>query len=83
MQSILLEILGFVGAIFLMYAYFQASRGRWLATSKAFQTCNVIAAVLLITYSGFKFAYANVLINLIWLVIGLLALWRLFRTKVS
>jgi len=83
MQNILVESLGFIGAIFLMYAYLQASRGKWLATSKAFQICNSIAAVLLISYSGFKFAYANILINLIWLVIGLVALWRLARPKVS
>ncbi|HXH04860.1 MAG TPA: hypothetical protein VNI82_00335 [Candidatus Nitrosotenuis sp.] len=80
-MHVLIEIIGLLGAALLLFAYFQTSRGAWKGTSAQFQWFNIAASVCLVVYSGYKFAYANILLNTVWLVIGSLAVYRLSMTK--
>ncbi len=76
MTSAVISVLGFSGAILTLYAFFRVSHGEWKAKSKQFQLCNALAAALLILYSSYTHAYANVLLNVAWLIIAATALRR-------
>ena len=74
-----IEAVGLLGATGILFAYYKVSHGSWSPRSRAYQLCNIIAASLLIGYGVHKAAYANILINLVWVVIGVVALVGILR----
>jgi hypothetical protein len=81
MRDWLISLLGFVGAGLILLAYLQVSRGAWQGKSLAFQLVNLFGALALVLYSIALTAYANVLLNVVWLVVAFIALVQLYRTK--
>jgi hypothetical protein len=77
----LIALLGFMGAGLILLAYLQVSRGAWKGKSLAFQLVNLFGALALVLYSIALTAYANVLLNVVWLVVAFIALVQLYRTK--
>ena len=77
----MIEAIGLLGAMGILFAYYKASRGSWSPRSRAYQLCNVIAASLLVWYGVHKAAYANIFINLVWVAIGVVALVSIVRTS--
>jgi hypothetical protein len=72
-----LEICGWAGAIVLLTAYALNSYG-WLAsTGLAYQAANLVGSVLLMYYTYQKKAYPNTILNLVWALIGVVAIARL------
>lgn len=82
-MNYLVEAIGFLGAGLLLLAYFQLSRDHWASRSYHYQLTNVAASLLLVIYSVAKFAYANVLLNSIWLIIAVIAVFALLRSRRS
>ena len=79
MNLFLVEAIGIVGAIGILLAYGLNSYQKINSDSKAFVFLNLTGALLLIVYSVLKEAWANMLINVFWVVIAVFAIIRMMR----
>jgi hypothetical protein len=79
MNDWLVSALGFCGAGLVLLGYLQVSRGQWDGKSMAFQLANFVGASMLLVYSLLLFAYANVLLNLVWLAVAVVAIRKMTR----
>jgi len=70
-----IEIFGWLGAILVLVAYFLISYNRVSSDSFSFQFLNIFGAFLLIIYTYSLDAYASVLVNSIWVLIGLKSIY--------
>lgn len=77
-MEVLIELCGWIGAILVLGAYFLISTNRVTSDSISFQLLNVIGALTLIIYTYSRDAFASVLVNSIWVLIGLKALLPYF-----
>jgi hypothetical protein len=71
------EAIGWIGAISLMSAYMFNSFGFIESHSIAYQLANIIGALCIIYISYKKQVYQSVVLNLMWLVIGIIAFARI------
>lgn len=69
-----IESIGIMGAMMVLGGYFLLSANYLDSNSVVYQLLNIIGSILLLGYSIYKKAWANVGINFIWMVIGLFAL---------
>lgn len=72
---------GWAGAILVLYAYFVVSTGKASGNSLKFQSANIIGAVLLLIYTYDHSAYASMVVNLIWVFIGIVSLNTIAKAK--
>jgi hypothetical protein len=77
----LIEILGWLGTLSLIVAYFLVSSGKIGGQTKIYQFLNLLGAVLVGTNSWFHGALPSVGINVLWIMIGFYGLWQIFRKK--
>ena len=77
---ILIEIAGWAGAILILLAYVLLTLGRVPAQSLAYQGMNVAGAAGFIVNGLANGALPSATLNIIWMGIGVYALWRI-RTK--
>lgn len=78
---ILIEIIGWTGAILVLGAYILVSLGKLSGTSATFQWMNAVGAGLFVLNTWWHGAIPSMVLNIIWSVIGFAALWRIVRTK--
>ncbi len=81
--DILMEVVGWIGAILILAGYGMLSAGRLNAKSPAYQWLNVIGALGFIANSSWNGAWPSAALNVIWVGIGAVALWRIFGAKAS
>ena len=74
-----IEIVGIIGAIGILLAYGLNSQQMIRSDSRAFVLLNLTGALLLILYSVWKEAWANMFINVVWVSIAVVALIRIVR----
>jgi hypothetical protein len=79
--NLFVEIIGWVGSIAILLAYGLNSYQKIKSNSLTFLLLNLSGGVFLIAYSLYKDAYANIFINLVWVVIAVLALGKLAWKK--
>lgn len=72
----LIEVVGWVGSLLLVTAYGLNSFKKIQAGSVLFNGMNLVAGILLIMYSYFKEASANIFINSVWVIIALVAILK-------
>ena len=77
--TLLIDALGWIGAIMLLYAYMQVSSGRWTGQTRVFQLLNVGGSILFIINSGFHRAYPSVFVNIVWSAVALRTLVQISR----
>jgi len=77
--ELLIEAAGWTGAALILGAYILLSLGRLQGNSPAYQWANVIGAAGFILNSGYHGAIPSVAINILWVAIGVFALWRIYR----
>ena len=77
--EILIEAAGWSGAVLILGAYILLSLGRLQGNSPAYQWANVIGAARIILNSGYHGAIPSVAINILWVAIGVFALWRIYK----
>jgi hypothetical protein len=77
--EILIEAAGWSGAVLILGAYILLSLGRLQGNSPAYQWANVIGAAGFILNSGYHGAIPSVAINILWVAIGVFALWRICK----
>jgi hypothetical protein len=72
----ILEILGWIGGIVLIIAYCLNSYGLLLSASVTYQGLNLFGSLTLAYYTYQKKAYPNVMLNVIWALIAMIAIFR-------
>lgn len=74
-----IEIVGMVASVILLIAYYMVTTERWERVSLRYQGLNVVGTTMLIVYGAAKTAYASVLLNVVWVAIGLGGLYTWYR----
>jgi hypothetical protein len=74
--ALAVDVLGWIGAALLLYAYARVSAGTWTGQSRWFQVCNIAGSMLFIVNSGYHGAYPSVFVNIVWAAIALRVLSR-------
>ncbi len=83
MLDIAMEVAGWIGALLILAGYGLLSAGKLDAKSPAYQWLNVVGALGFIANSSWNGAWPSAALNVIWVGIGAVALWRMFGTKAS
>ena len=79
--KLLIDILGWTGSIFYLFAYALVSMKKTEGDSLLYQGMNVFAGSLLVIYTLSLGAYATTGLNAVWVAIGLFALGRKWLTR--
>ena len=79
-MTILIEIVGWLGAALILGSYILVSRGQLAGRSRIFQSMNVAGAAGLVVNSAWHGAVPSTVLNVIWLGVGFATLWTLQRS---
>lgn len=77
MSKLAVDLVGWLGAGVLLLAYGLVSFKKLRADSGSYQLLNVVGSCFLIVNTIYYRAYPSALVNLIWIVIALLASYRM------
>jgi len=77
------EIAGWTGATLILFAYLLLSAGRLTGQSPVYQAMNVAGAAGFIVNGWWHGALPSTVLNVIWMGIGAVALWRMQGEKGS
>lgn len=83
MTNILVEIAGWIGALMILAAYALLTAGKVNAKSATYQMMNVVGAAGFIINGWWHGAIPSTALNVIWLLIGAIASWRILTKKGS
>ncbi len=75
-MDLLIEIVGWLGASAVLSSYALLSARRMSSQSSAYQLLNVVGAVGLLLNAAWNGAVPSAAVNVLWLGIGVHALWR-------
>lgn len=78
-MTLLVEIIGWTAAAAILVAYGLLTAGKLTARSPLYQWLNVLGAAGFILNSGVNGAYPSAVLNVIWMGIGMVALWQIAK----
>ena len=81
--EIAVEVAGWAGAALILFAYLLVTIGRLTGQSPAFQWMNLLGAAGFIVNGWWHGAIPSASLNVIWMLIAAVALWRLWKKKGS
>lgn len=70
MEWHIIDWIGLIGGILLLFGFWRTSIGKWKTTSLWYELDNVLGCTFLLVYAWQKHAYVNAVVNLIWAVIA-------------
>jgi hypothetical protein len=73
------EIVGWAGAVLILLAYLLLSAGRLTGDSRVYQWMNVGGGAGFVVNGWWHGALPSASVNVIWVLIGAVALWRIAR----
>ncbi len=76
-EVVIVEIAGWTGATLILLAYLLLSMGRLTGQSALYQGMNVVGAAGFIVNGWWHGALPSAALNVIWMMIGAVALWRI------
>ncbi|RKX33028.1 MAG: hypothetical protein DRP71_11150 [Verrucomicrobia bacterium] len=79
-EQVIVEGLGWIGAAAVVIAYYFVSHQKWTGGSLKYHLCNVGGSVLVGLNALYHHALPSMVINIVWLIIGLNAL-RVFKSR--
>ena len=82
-MEIFVEVAGWSGAVLILLAYLLISLGRLTGQSATYQWMNAIGAAGFMLNGWWHGALPSASLNVIWMMIGVLALWRIYKRKRS
>ena len=82
-MEIIIDTIGWFGSITLIAAYLLVSNKKIDSQSKAYQGMNVVASFCLIINTGFYGAYPATALNIVWVLLGLYFLTKIFTRQVE
>lgn len=77
------DAVGNVGVLLVLGAYLGLQLGRLDSQGPAFSACNAVGAVLLLVSLTVNFNLSSVIIEIFWLAISVIGLWRYRRQRRS
>lgn len=77
----LIDVVGWTGSILVVAAYVSVSYERFKLSPRLFQLLNAGGSMCLIANTIYYQAYPSAAVNVIWLFIALIALWRIRINK--
>lgn len=81
MKVSLTDVVGFIGAIILMVAFLLLQLGRLSSNSILYSLLNALGASLIVFSLLFDFNLAAFIIEVFWIAISLVGLFRVLRTR--
>jgi hypothetical protein len=81
--AVAMEVCGWLGGLVLICAYAMVSFGRTSARGGVFQALNLVGSLMLASNSGWHHAWPSASVNLIWIGVGVGALWRGRHSEVA
>jgi hypothetical protein len=72
---------GITGVIVILIAYYYLSVGRWAADSFKYQFLNFLGAWLILFSLYFHWNTSSVLIEIAWIIISMIGMYRIFFPK--
>lgn len=77
------EIAGWAGALLILFAYLLLSMGRLTGQSLTYQGMNIVGAAGFVVNGWWHGALPSASLNVLWLLIGAIASWRIIRKRES
>jgi len=77
--KLFIEAIGWIGAVEVILAYGLNSSGKLKSDSVVFQILNLTGAVFLIVRTWYDESYPSMAINIIWTVIAIVALIKIYN----
>lgn len=81
--EIAVEVAGWIGASLILGAYALLSAGRLTGKSLIYQLMNVVGAAGFVINGWWHGALPSAALNVLWLLIGAVASWRILKRKGS
>ena len=81
--QIAVEIAGWVGALLILFAYLLLSMGKLTGQSLAYQVMNIVGAAGFVINGWWHGALPSAALNVLWLLIGAIASWRILKRRGS
>jgi hypothetical protein len=79
----MVEVAGWAGAVLILIGYMLLTAGKVDARTPLYQWMNVVGAAGFIINGAYHGAMPSAILNIIWMGIGLTALWRIGRSSSS
>lgn len=77
------EVAGWAGAVLILLAYLLLSMGRVTGQSLLYQGMNIVGAAGFVINGWWHRALPSAALNVLWLLIGAIASWRIIRKQGS
>ena len=77
------EVVGWAGAVLILLAYLLLSAGRLTGKSLLYQGMNVVGAAGFTVNGWWHGAVPSAVLNVVWMLIGAIASWRIIAGKRS
>ena len=81
--EIAVEVAGWAGALLILLAYLLLSMGRVTGQSLLYQGMNIVGAAGFVVNGWWHRALPSAALNVLWLLIGAFASWRIVRKRGS
>jgi hypothetical protein len=81
--EIAVEVAGWVGALLILLAYLLLSAGKLTGQSLVYQGMNVVGAAGFVINGWWHSALPSASLNVLWLLIGAIASWRILKRRGS
>jgi purine-cytosine permease-like protein len=72
----IIEIIGWVGTILIVGAYFLNINGKVKSTSIPYILSNLVGGILFSIYTFVHHTYPNMVVNVVWVIIAIVALMK-------
>jgi len=69
-MSVVVDVMGWVGMVFVLGAYGMLTAGRLRADGVPYQLANLLGGVLLLVNTAYHYAWPSAALNLVWFIIG-------------
>lgn len=79
--EIAVEVVGWAGAVLILLAYLLLSAGKLTGQSIVYQAMNVVGAAGFTVNGWWHGAIPSAALNVIWMLIGAIALWRILSRR--
>lgn len=75
-MNLLIEILGWIGSILVVGAYFLNFQGKLSVNAPAYIYANLVGAILLIVLTWHHRAFPSMAVNIVWVAVAIYAFFR-------
>ena len=77
------EVVGWAGALLILLGYLLISTGKLTGSSLLYQAMNIVGAAGFAINGWWHRALPSTALNIVWLLIGVIASWRILRKRGS